>query len=378
MSISSAASPRSRLLAAVTVGAAIIVSCTNATAPPAGSPVTSGSSPSVGPITAASSQPVLAIEIADSQGQGAPSNLPLNEFKKQVESLSGGTMAIIVHVDASADASPAGSDEPIVDKVKTGAFQMAVVPASSWSAAGVTTLRALQAPFLVQSDEHVAAIVNDDAISQKMLSGLSTVGVTGLTMFPWSLRHFFSFTSPILVPADVKGRTIRTPGSVDIAALLAALGAKGVLPDDDGFQSGVADGTITAADSGFTVAESSLPRAATATGNLVPYAKVITLVANTDFWNGLDDTQREIISRASTATRAWAIANLKPDVKAAAQYCADFGKVVLTDAASIQAFRAKEATVYSRLEADPGTKDLISAIRQRGTATSSAPMKACG
>jgi TRAP-type transport system periplasmic protein len=378
MWISSAAAPRRRTLAVLTMGATLIVSCTNATTPSAAS---SNASPSSSAPLAATSEPsksVLSIEVADSQEPGAPSNVPLVQFKKQVESLSGGTIAIVVHLNASEDASPPGSDEPIVDKVKTGAFQMAVVPASAWSAVGVTTLRALQAPFLVRSDEHVAAIVNDEAITHKMLSGLSTVGVTGLALYPWSLRHFFSFTGPILTPADVKGRTVRTPGSVDIAAMLSALGAKAVLPDDAGFESGIADGTITAADSGFTVAQGSLPRAATATGNLVPYAKVITLVANTAFWNGLDDNQRDIISRASTATRAWAVLHLKPDVTAAAQYCRGGGKVVLTNAASIQAFRAKETAVDAGLEQDPGTKDLITAIGQLGTATASAPMTPCG
>jgi TRAP-type C4-dicarboxylate transport system substrate-binding protein len=365
---------RRRLLTAITMGAAIISGCTNGTV----SPVASASTAPLSPIASPSSKAIVVIEVADSQEQGRPSNLPLAEFKTQVESLSGGTMTVVVHVDASADDALPGSDGPIVDKVKSGAFQMAVVPASQWSTVGVTTLQALQAPFLVESDEHVAAIVNDGAISQKMLSGLSTVGVTGLTLFPWSLRHFFSFTTPILSPADVKGRTIRTPGSVDIGALLAALGGKGVLPNDDAFVSGVADGTITAADSGFTVAMTSLPRAATATGNLVPYAKVITLVANTAFWNGLDDAQRNVVSGASAATRAWAIANLTSDVLAAAKYCADGGKVVLTDTASIQAFRAAEAPLYDRLEADPGTKELISAIRQRGTGAPSAPVKACG
>ena len=363
------------LLTAITVGATIIGGCGNGTP----LPVASGSSGSTSPIVPGSSRAIVVIEIADSQEQGSPSNLPLTEFKSQVESLSGGALTIVIHVDASAD-DPLlpGSDGPIVDKVRSGAFQMAVVPASKWSASGVTTLQALQAPFLVESDEHVAAIVNDDAISQKMLSGLSAVGVTGLTLFPWSLRHFFSFTTPILSPADVKGRTFRTPGSVDIGALLAALGGKGVLPNDDAFVSGVADGTITAADSGFTVAVGSLPRAATATGNLVPYAKVITLVANAAFWSGLDDAQRSVLSRAAAATRAWAIANLVSDVQAAAKYCADRGKVVLTDVASIQAFRAAEAPVYARLEADPGTKQLISAIQQHGTGAPSAPVKVCG
>ena len=49
---------------------------------------------------------------------------------------------------------------------------MAVVPARAWSEAGVTSLKALQAPFLFESDAHVAAVVNDAAITKDCSVGL--------------------------------------------------------------------------------------------------------------------------------------------------------------------------------------------------------------
>ena len=61
---------------------------------------------------------------------------------------------------------------------------MAVVPARAWSAAGVTSLEALQAPFLFESDEHVAAVINDPAITKDLFTGLEGSGVTGLTPSP--------------------------------------------------------------------------------------------------------------------------------------------------------------------------------------------------
>ena len=39
----------------------------------------------------------------------------------------------------------------------------------------------------------------------------------------------------------------------------------------------------------------------------------MTLVINSDLWTGLDDAQRGIITTASDATRAWAIANQTKD-----------------------------------------------------------------
>ena len=127
-------------------------------------------------------------------------------------------MTVTILTGREPDADPPGSDGPVIDKVKSGAFQMAVVPARAWSAAGVTSLKALQAPFLFESDEHVAAVVNDAAITKDLFSGFDGSGVTGLTLFPESLRHLFSFGEPMLTPADVKGRTIRAISSLETTA----------------------------------------------------------------------------------------------------------------------------------------------------------------
>ena len=158
------------------------------------------------------------------------------------------------------DADPPRLRRPVIDKVKSGVFQMAVVPARAWSAAGVTSLKALQAPFLFESDEHVAALVNDAAITTDLFSGFDGSGVTGLTLFPESLRHLFSFGEPILTPADVQGRTIRAISSLETTALIEALGGRAVDPDDDAYQQGIADGTIQGTDSGFSALRRRRPR----------------------------------------------------------------------------------------------------------------------
>ena len=300
------------------------------------------------------------IAVADSQPAGQPSNLPLSEFERQVESLSDGAISVSIRTDA---ADPRNSDAAIIEGVQDGTFQMAVVPARAWSGAGVTSLKALQAPFLMESERHVTAVVNDAAISDQALAGFEAAGVVGLTLFPESLRHFFSFSDPILRPEDVKGRQVRAITSLETTALIEALGGTAVDPDGDTFTQGVADGTITAAESSFSIALGSTPRPGIATGNLVLYPKILTLVVNGPFWAGLDDAQREVLRTAAAATRAWAIANVTPEVEAAAAYCADGGSVVLTDQAAIEAFRAAEAPVYAQLETDPTTKALIAAIR---------------
>ena len=355
---------RTRWLTAGSLAALVLAGCGNA-----------GPAPSADPGAKVGGKPgPIAITVADSQPNGKPSNLPLAEFKRQVEQLSSGSMTVTVLTQAVDDFS----DAAVIEKVKGGTFQMAVVPARAWSEAGVTSLKALQAPFLFASDEHVAAVVDDAAITKDLLSGFEGSGVTGLTLFPESLRHLFSFGEPMLSPADVKGKTLRAISSLETTTIIEALGGTVVDPVGDGYQQGIDNGTIQGTDSGFTLAAGSKPSAiSTATGNVALYAKVMTLVANSAFLTGLDEGERRIIATASDATRAWAIANQQKDTAAAATFCAGGGSVVLADAAGIAAFRAAEAPVNAALEADPATKRAIDAIRALASGTAAAPVEAC-
>ena len=286
-------------------------------------------------------------------------------------------MTVKVVTNASADAPTPGADEPVIAKLRSGGYDMAVIPARAWSTAGVSSLRALQAPFLVQSDEQMDAVVDDQTLVSSLFVGLDAVGVHGLTMFPESLRHLFSFTTPILTPDDVSDRQVRYVSSVDVAQLIETLGATPVDLSGDDFAAGVENGTVTAADSGFTIAIGTTPRPATATGNLVLYAKVITLVANSPFWDGLTDSQRQLLNTAAGKAQDWAIANRVGDQAAATQYCADGGSVVLTDSQSVADFRAATASIYTELEQDPTTKQAIEAIDALAPTTSAAPVTAC-
>lgn len=315
----------------------------------------------------------ITITVADSQPPQRPSNLPLEEFAKQVASLSNGSMTVKIVTNATDDTSP-GDDTAVIDRVKAGLFEMAVVPARAWSTADVSSMRPLQAPFLVQSEEQINAVVRDQAIVTSLFAGLETVGVHGLTMYPESLRHLFSYTSPILTPDDVKGRQIRYTSSAEVATIIATIGATPVDPPGEDFNAGVANGTITATDSGFTIVGD---RPTTATGNLVLYPKVITLVAGSGFWDGLSDSQRDILTTAAQATQDWSIANHVGEHEAAAEYCTAGGTIVLASTQSLADFRAATAPLYADLERDPVIKQTIAAIDALAPTTQDAAVAEC-
>lgn len=331
--------------------------------------------PDPGDKTGARSGPIT-ITVVDSQPQGKPSNLPLAEFARQVASLSGGSMTVEVVAEKLGDAIPAMSDGEVIDGVTRGAFEMAVVPARAWSDAGVTSLRALQAPLLIESDEHEAAVVSNDAISAELLGGLKGTGVTGLVLFPEGLRHLFGFGTPILSPADVVGEKIRTLRTRDTDAILEALGGLPIDAEEIDLEIAIPDGSIRGAESSFArVVE--FPELPVATGNVVLYAKIDSLVVNDEFWTTLTEAQRTIVQDAADATRSWAIENQPTDADAAARYCATGGSVKLADPGSIDQFRTSLDDVAEGLAKDAAASELMTRIRQAKEGLSPEPVEAC-
>ena len=241
---------------------------------------------------------------------------------------------------------------------------MGVIPARAWSGTGVKSLKALPAPFLFESDGQVTAARRDEWDRDEALARIRGRGMTGLVLFPESLRHLFSFGEPMLTPADVRGRKIQAISSVETTALIEALGGTAVDPTNDAFQQGIEDGTIAGSDSGFTLATDE-PNGlhATATGNVALYAKVMTLVVNSALWTGLDDSQAGRRSPRPKPSRDWAITNQTADADAAAKFCAAGRPVVLAKPSAIAAFRAAEEPVYAALAADPVAGEAIAAIR---------------
>ena len=224
----------------------------------------------------------------------------------------------------------------------------------------------------------MAAAVEDPSITRELFTGFDGSGATGLVLFPESLRHLFSFGDPILTPADVKGATVQAIGSRETSAIIEALGGHAVDLSDADYQQGIEAGTVDATDSGFVLSTlSPSNQRTTATGNVALYAKVISLVVNTAFWDGLSEDRRAIIERAAEATRSWAIAHQLSDADAAVAFCGGGGRVVLADHQGLEAFRDAEAPMYASLEDDPSTRGSLAAIHALAAAGDASGVAAC-
>lgn len=316
------------------------------------------------------------------EGKGAPYAAGVAEFARQVEDLSAGALRIDVVWSGAVEffgAFGPGSDQKVAGLVQNGKLDLALIPARAWDELGVTSLQALQAPFLVSSEDLVDQVVQGEPAAE-MLAGLDKAGVVGLVLLPEGLRHPVGFARPLLRPEDFAGAKIRALPSNTSDRLLEALGAKPVDIAPDALSIAVANGETTGAESGFAWA-GTLPSPNTFTANITFYPKVNALVANEHAFDRLSDEKREILRKAATKALRYVVRTAPTEAERATVYCRNGGAIAFASKADIAALERAAEPVEEALQADPQTKELIEQISAMKAQLSTRPgalPEACG
>jgi len=302
----------------------------------------------------------VTLRIGTDDSPGRPGADQIDQFAQQVAQRSDGQLTI-EPVWQAAGSIVDDWDQAVARMVIDGDVDMGLIPARAWDTEGVTTLRALHAPFLVTTDDVVAQIVTGD-LADDMLAGLDTVGVTGLALLPEGLRHLFVFGDPPTSLTDLGGKVVRAPTSDTTYATFEALGGT---PDDLGnddvaFQKGIDDGSVIGAESSFELAP-NLQAQSSAIGDVAYFPKVNSLVVNTDVFNDLTANQQRILQDAARATVDWAIEHTPSNVDLAEQFCARGGRVV-SAGTDRDELRQAVQSVYDQLLTDEATAAMIDQI----------------
>jgi TRAP-type C4-dicarboxylate transport system substrate-binding protein len=319
--------------------------------------------PTASVATAVPDKPIT-LHLAVSDTQGRASEPYVLEFVDQVNTLSKGNITVIPVWDAGSDVTPPFA-QGVIKIVKDGQYELGLAGAGAWDTAGATSFQALQAPFLITNDSLAEAVAASE-IGKRMLEGLSSVGITGLGLWPEDLRHPFSMDpdKPILSPEDLKGSAVRTPPSAVSYMLIKALGGSPF------FDNQTRD--FPAAESGLLQA-GSLPGTPTVTGNVTFFPKFQVLFVNGAAFEKLSEGQRSILREAAAATQKKAIAEHPKEADAAKAYCASGEKIVMASAEQVAVFEAAAKPVFAEIEKDPLNAELIAKIRELNANTHPAP-----
>ncbi len=295
----------------------------------------------------------IVLTLGTNDGPGDASGAYIEQFAADLARISGGLVTIETRHRAAGE-DVVHYDQRVAEMVRRGDVDLGVVPARAFDELGVTSLQALQAPFLLTGDEALDAVVTG-RLRDDLMSGLPAAGYEGLALWPDELRHPFSFGAPILKLGDFQGLSLLSPFARRSWDLMGALGAR---PQDPNDRTVMADG----AEAGYR-STANVNRPGVITGNVTFYPKIQALIAGGSSFSRLDDEQQQFVREAAAATTAWVVEHRQHEDIAAATYCRSGGVVVLADASDRAAIEAAAAPVYADLEADPLTTRLIGEIR---------------
>jgi C4-dicarboxylate-binding protein DctP len=311
--------------------------------------------------------PPVTLRLAVSDDPGKPSEPAVEKFVRDVAAASGGNITIVPTFDAG-NGTEQGFEAGVADLAKRGETDLAVVAARAWDLVGITSLQALQAPHLIDSDALSLAVARSD-IARRSLDAMGN-GVVGLTMWPEGLRHLFSFPGcpkDFRSPEGVRGATILMAASRLSRELRDLWGAAEYVEDDRHLDAAAC--RLQGQENGFDQVRAMAMNDAIGVGNVTLFPKYQVLVANHESLDHLGAAQRQILLDAAAGVQADMIAGIQTDSALARAWCAQGGSVVAASEQQRQAFVAAADPIYARLEADPLTRQLIADIRALKAAT---------
>lgn len=246
------------------------------------------------------------------------------------------------------DFSGAPHEPEAVASVSRGAADLAMVASRAFDTAGVTSLQALNAPFLIDTSTLANAVVTSDLVPD-LLAGLEEIDLIGLGIAPEGMRHLFADSKVVADVGDLRGAVVRSPQSEAVWSFLTAAGAKPMF--DDSLSYDVSESQY----------DLELDFDQTA-GNLTLFPKYDVIAINEESALALSSAQLDALRTAARKTAAWAIATIDSEAARAEVFCANGGEIAAATRAQMKEWLAVARPVVEDLRSVVSTADIIDAI----------------
>jgi TRAP-type C4-dicarboxylate transport system substrate-binding protein len=285
----------------------------------------------------------------------------MNNIASELETRSNRAIDVILDELPDADTNR-DQDASMIELVRSGGVDIAVVRTASLSTAGAPGFAALQAPLLIQ-DQTTAERVAEDPIADEMLASLDQLDLVGLAVVPSGLRHPFGWYSPLIGVDDYTDAVINTRPGREVDMLFGALGSSTDHSVGQERTDAATNGTLNGVEVSLQLRFSVGPPLIL-TSNVVLYNKFDVVIVNRRFFNGLSTPQQAVLRNAIEAAIPKTLAGRATESDAFDAWCAETGNVAVAATASdIDDLKSAVAPMIADLEHDPFTKRAIDRIR---------------
>jgi TRAP-type C4-dicarboxylate transport system substrate-binding protein len=256
-----------------------------------------------------------------------------------------------------------GAEAQLVHAVASGAVDLGVTRSNVFDTLGVSSFTALSTPMLIDSYPLENAVL-ESTIPERMLAGLSRLGVGGLAVLGDQLRVPISVHHPLLAPGDWRGLTFGTYRSKTQEQVIRALGATPFVVFGPFRNQALAAGKIQAFEQDVEGAKyNALVRLAPYfAANVALWPEIDVLLSSPSRLRSLTEQQRAWITEAAHGASRDSATLASEDSVYVREDCAAGARFVNATSADLAAMRRALSPVYAQLETDPQTRAFIEEI----------------
>jgi TRAP-type C4-dicarboxylate transport system substrate-binding protein len=246
-----------------------------------------------------------------------------------------------------------------IDDVVHRDLDLALVGARAWDNAGVTSFRALLAPFLIDSFPYEQRVLESQFV-ERMLEGVERRGLVGLAVLPGVMRRPLGVSRPLVRPRDYEQAAMAIRAGGVARATFRALGSSS--STFRGEQLSAFDGSELDVTTILNNRYDLHARALTA--NVVLWPRPTTLVMNRKAYDALNSDQQELLRDAARETFEPLLETLRSEEGTSLAALCHQGHFALVTAtpADRAALRRAVQPVYDQLGRDSITRELIDEI----------------
>jgi len=311
---------------------------------------------------AAFAQQPIVIKFSHVVANETPKGKGAEFFKKKAEELTKGRVKVEVYAN-----STLYKDKEEMEALQLGAVQMLAPSLAKFGPLGVKEFEVFDLPYIFDGYDSLRKVTLGP-VGQQLLGKLEAKGIKGLTYWDNGFKSF-SANTPIMMPADLKGKKMRIQSSKVLEEEIRALGG---LPQVMAFsevyqalQTGVVDGTENPISNLYTQKMHEVQKHLSLTEHgYLGYAVIV----NKKFWDGLPaDIRKQLEDAMEQATRyANQIAKVEND--SALEMVKKSGKtqVHAQTPAERAAFKKALVPVHQKMESRIGKESIQAVYKATG------------
>lgn len=257
----------------------------------------------------------------------------------------------------------AEAETRIVEAIKAGELDGGWPSARAFASAGITGLKAVEAPLLLSSYDAEKAFVSGPG-ADLALAALEDSGIVGLELSVGQLRRPITAGQPLLAPSDwkdVRFRSFNSPVQTDTIEQL------GGAPENVGsnWSDMVAAGELDGAEFDIpALAASGFTSAPNVSSNVVLWPKVYVLSFSQERFDALSDEQQGWVREAARRTMQASLDTEYDESAIARELCGDGLRFLPASDEQIAELREKVQPVIDSLAEDEANAPLLAEIQK--------------